>query len=60
MLALLVVRKCIAYATIQNVKECSCCTNSNNTSYISYCLQTRHVSTFASSKVSDEIYVFKF
>ena len=36
------------------VKECSCCTN--NTSYLSYCLQTRHVSTFASSKVSDEIY----
>ena len=36
------------------VKECSCCTN--NTSYLSYCLQTRHVSTFVSSKVSDEIY----
>ena len=36
------------------VKECSCCTN--NTSYLSYCLQTRHVCTFASSKVSDEIY----
>ena len=36
------------------VKECSCCTN--NTSYLSYCLQTRHVCTFASSKVNDEIY----
>ena len=36
------------------VKECSCCTN--NTSCLSYCLQTRHVSTFASSKVSAEIY----
>ena len=39
------------------VKECGCCTN--NTSYLSHCLQTRHVSTFASSKVSDEIY-FRF
>ena len=38
----------------------NCVTNSNNTLYLSYCLQTRHVSTFASSKVSDEIYVFKF
>ena len=59
-LKLMIVRTCIAYASIQNGRECCCCTNSNNTSYLSYCLQTRHVSTFALSKVSDEIYVFKF
>ena len=31
----MIVRACIAYASIQNVKECSCCTNSN-TSYLGY------------------------
>ena len=31
----MILRACIAYASIQNVKECSCCTNSNNTSYLS-------------------------
>ena len=46
----------IAYDSIQNVSECSCCTNSNNTSYLSYCMST----DLASSKVSDDIYVFKF
>ena len=46
----------IAYDSIQNVRECSCCTNSNNTSYLSYCMST----DLASSKVSDDIYVFKF
>ena len=51
----MIVRTCIAYASIQNVKEYSCCTNSNNTPHLSYCLQIRHVSTFASSKVNDEI-----
>ena len=42
------------YASTHNVTECSCDTNSNNILSLNS-LQTRHLSTFALSKVSDEI-----